>query len=129
MWGKTKVESHAADNITLNLREDGKIELNLVSKRMICHNVFGKDAARSIVKTLEDIASGKEGRYIAADTDSKTKTGIDFESEPHFLIHGYVEEDHFMIFAREGRHLFGYVSTCKDPAIVAIRDVLRMWTA
>lgn len=129
MMNENDLECHTVENISLSLRKDGKIEISLGSKDLVCHNVFNKDAARSIVRTMDDITSGRVGRYIAAETESETVGGIEFDREPHIMIRGDTEEDRFEIFVRDKMRLFGYVSDCKDPAIVTIRDVLRMWTA
>lgn len=120
------LECHAADGISLALMEDGAIEIKIISGNKACYNIFKRDAARTIAATLDDIASGRVGKYIAANSPAKTVGEVDMDNDPHFLING--DDDEFVIFSRERDQLFGYVSDRNDPVIIAIRDAIWRWT-
>lgn len=122
----SELECHAVDGISLALMEDGAIEIKLISESKACYNVFKKDAARAIAAALDDIASGRVGKFIASNSSAKTVKEIDMDNHPHFLIDG--DDDEFVMFARDKNQLFGYASDRKDPAIIAIRDAIMRWT-
>lgn len=124
--GDAELECHVADGISLSLMKDGSIDIEFISEGKTCHNVFAKDAARNIAATLDEIASGGTGRYVASNSPAKTVGELDMDDDPHFLISG--DEDEFVMFSRDKDQLFGYASDRNDPAIIAIRDAIMRWT-
>lgn len=120
------LECHAVDGISLALMRDGAIEIKFISEGKACYNIFKRDAARTIAATLDDIASGRVGKFIASNSSAKTVGEIDMDNDPHFLISG--DDDEFVMFSRERDQLFGYASDRNDPAIIAIRDAIWRWT-
>lgn len=120
-------DMHMVDRIAMGKKHDGKIDMVLTSGDRCSHNVFPVEAAVCIADALSDIASGDDAQFIAADKEDVST--INFRDDDHFMIKAVSEENRVLITSKREREIWCYLTNYTDPAIVALRDVIRMWTA